>query len=102
MEATSATSQSMPPEMSTSIEDCIIRLPNVGIPLKLHIPNTAKFVLEYCPVRTLVNTGEIYYYYEGVYRKNGDKFLRRELVREFGDYLNPSSNPLLSKIILVT
>ncbi len=74
--------------------DCVLY--TADRPWKLNIPETAKWLIENYPVKTILENKDMLYYYEGAYRPYGEQYIETILNQQFGDMLNDKCNPILN------
>lgn len=63
---------------------------------KIHIPKAANWLLKQYPIKTLVDSKNILYYYEGAYRPNGEQLIDMRLHEGFGHMVDKNRDILLT------
>ena len=80
----------------TDYTPCIIKDKH-GIPERLDIWRTITWIRENVPVRTILETGEILFYRNGIYVPGGEQYISRILVNAFGGINKHNEAPIYNK-----
>lgn len=80
----------------TDCTPCIIKDKH-GIPERLDIWRTITWIKENVPVRTILETGEILFYRNGIYVPGGEQYISKILVNAFGGINKHNEAPIYNK-----
>ena len=71
--------------MTKTLTDCTscISLDKFGVPERLDVFNTIDWLRENVPVRTVLETGEMLFYYNGIYIPGGEQYISKILASTF-------------------
>ena len=80
----------------TNCTSCIL-LDKHDMPERLDVFKTIEWLKENVPVRTILETGEMLFYYNGIYISGGEQYISRILTEHFGGINKDSGAPIYNK-----
>jgi len=80
----------------TDCAPCILR-DKQGMPERLDVFKTVDWLQENMPVRTILETGEMLFYYNGIYISGGEQYISKILASTFNNIYRYSGVPIYSR-----
>lgn len=85
--------------MTTTLTECTscILLDKHDVPERLDVFKTIEWLKENVPVRTILETGEMLFYHNGIYISGGEQYISRILASTFSNVYKYSGAPIYSR-----